>query len=610
MNKITTSESANDFALRLKDIASRKLLLRTSDTLIILKYLNKYIKELDIESLSNCIWAIGTLKLTIDDIKKDNELIIMLNNRVNILSFQANRIELFRLMAGLGKMGFKWVDLPSNLQNSFLDIIINGKGLDSREVSSLFYILGQMKFTASILDTNTIEILLNTFLSVSDTFTPQGFCNALHGLARLDINWDKVTQIQQLDLLKYGFLLLPNMRSDEVCSLLNSFANLNIKWNNLSSDFQCSLQTILADIISNMNNRELANILWSLGKMDLSFSSAPVTLQKVLLDKITRSAPTMKAFDVESIFLGLGLMEVQYDMLPQATQNSLKSSIEDFINNMNIFCVYNVLWGLARMGATKESLGIELSSALFDETIRVLHTFLPQHFGDVAWAIASLGFKKSDVSKTHVDRLLAVFSRVYAKLHVRAAAYTLWGFNKMDITWQDMLVGTKSLAEGREAPPLAESVSKFLRYKVQVMKEHEYSVLLSSLGELGAKWSDFSPLVLEKITHRTTRVGPYFSSRSLSMTLHGLSRMNAKWADLPIPTREAFTKAMINEIDNTSNAENNNNNNKKENYRKGIAGMNSIELNQTVTSLAALKVDMNDLDPKLQLIFKSSGVTI
>jgi hypothetical protein len=179
----------------------------------------------------------------------------------------------------------------------------------------------------------------------------------------------------------------------------------------------------------------------------------------------------------------------------------------------------------------------------------------------------------------------------------------------MDITWNDMLVATRSLADGREAPPLAESVSKFVRYKVQVMKEHEYSVLLSSLGELGAKWSDFSPLIVEKISHRVTRVGPYFSSRSLSMSLHGLSRMNVKWTDLPEPTRIAFMKAMKNETDSIFDSDGNSSNIiRKENYPKGIVGMNVIELSQTVNSLIALKVRWDNLDSKLQDILKSSGV--
>ena len=68
MNQIISSESSRDFVYTMKGVASRKLAFKTSDRKIIMIQLNKYIKELDIESLSNCIWSIGTMKLTIYDI--------------------------------------------------------------------------------------------------------------------------------------------------------------------------------------------------------------------------------------------------------------------------------------------------------------------------------------------------------------------------------------------------------------------------------------------------------------------------------------------------------------------------------------------------------------
>jgi hypothetical protein len=123
---------------------------------------------------------------------------------------------------------------------------------------------------------------------------------------------------------------------------------------------------------------------------------------------------------------------------------------------------------------------------MLEKVVSILHTFLPTQYGDVIWSLGSLGYSKvlryyslvinllslliffltyafladlygniwyrffdtiiiiiiliitiiiiiiiiikGDFSTVMSDRMLAVLSRVYGKLHVRAAAYTLWGY--------------------------------------------------------------------------------------------------------------------------------------------------------------------------------------
>ena len=123
---------------------------------------------------------------------------------------------------------------------------------------------------------------------------------------------------------------------------------------------------------------------------------------------------------------------------------------------MNIFCLYNTLWGLARMRVDKHAhLGPELTALLLQRTLSLLHAFLPEQYGDVVWSLGSLGVSKEDFTTVTSDRLLAGLSRVYGKLHVRAAAYTLWGLQKMGFVWGDLRKTARSLVGGREAPPLA-----------------------------------------------------------------------------------------------------------------------------------------------------------
>ena len=107
------------------------------------------------------------------------------------------------------------------------------------------------------------------------------------------------------------------------------------------------------------------------------------------------------------------------------------------------------------MRVNKQDLGPELTSTLLQRTLSILHSFLPEQYGDVVWSLGSLGVSKEDFTPTTSDRLLAVLSRVYGKLHVRAAAYTLWGLYKMGFVWEDLEKSARSLLGGREAPPLS-----------------------------------------------------------------------------------------------------------------------------------------------------------
>ena len=128
---------------------------------------------------------------------------------------------------------------------------------------------------------------------------------------------------------------------------------------------------------------------------------------------------------------------------------------------MNIFALHNTLLGLAKMKATIQQIKPKLTSALLDKTMLVLHTFLPIHYGDVIWSLGAIGYSiHSNIDKSQSDRLLAIVSRVFGTLHVKAAAYLLQGLSYMGYLWaDDFLIGTCSLPYGREAPPLANSVS-------------------------------------------------------------------------------------------------------------------------------------------------------
>jgi hypothetical protein len=294
---------------------------------------------------------------------------------------------------------------------------------------------------------------------------------------------------------------------------------------------------------------------------------------------------------------------VNFDSLSLEYQKILINTVEHHLFSMNIFCTYNVLWGLARMGASTAALGPSLSAALLDKSVTLLHTFLPTQYGDVIWSLGSLGYNLEALSPVQKDRILAVLSRVYGKLHVRAAAYTLWGLSKMGLQWEDLKVRTRSLAGGREADPLSESVNKYLRQRVASMREHEYSVLLYSLGGLRAQLQGNSetclpPYVTDKIHHRATRVSAFLSSRSLANALYGMGKCGVNWMELPVQTRDAWEGALLQPSNPpvAASATGRNRQRGRDLDRKGLWGMRNIEFAQTMFGLGQMQVPWDKLN--------------
>lgn len=122
------------------------------------------------------------------------------------------------------------------------------------------------------------------------------------------------------------------------------------------------------------------------------------------------------------------------------------TTVEQHLDAFNIYGLHNAIWGLARMNVRLKDLSPTLAKAMFSRTILMLHTFQSTQYGDLMWSLGSIGYQASDMSREERDRLLAVVSRIFGKLHVRAAAYVLWGFGKMGFTWTDLKQRTCSLA--------------------------------------------------------------------------------------------------------------------------------------------------------------------
>jgi hypothetical protein len=698
-----------EFVSTLKLWASKRTVLTREEKLTLIDSTLAHMDSLGADLLSSCVWSLGIIGYSIDQqassfssssfkttegkslnsYSKGGNAIRLSGGVISKLVAHIERVAsttqnteiLCRVIGGMSKMGYQWADLPKSVKSAVIELLSGyndmatattgssdvAAAVHGKDIAIICYTLGQLKAKKRDVSKKGLTGLLNTLKgSLQDhSMTNQGIVNSLNGLQRLGLSWDEelaeVTGLHE-NILKASTKALITMRQDEVCSLLHSLANLRASWNrSLPAELRVALSEELMKHAPTLNNREIANIYWALGKVHYSYVAGG-TLEERLGEALRRRAHTFNQFDVESTFVGLGLMEAPYTSLPSEAQKSLLGKMSSQVDSMNIFKLYNVLWGMARVGISIDSpvLSQETSRKLWTKTVSVFHTFLRRHYGDVMWALGSLGYRLDDLSADDIvngngvisnekdrGRILAILTRVFSNFDTREAAYVLWGLGRMGIRWEsDMSSETQSIEEGDTVAPMAKVVSLYL--KRQKFREHDYAVLLYSMGALGVRFHDnLSTGIVLKLNKVIPHVGPYFSSRSLCNALDGLATCGTLWADIAggEEIRQAFFHAMLirrdGAVDAVADSTDNNDgggtaatsttttstssdrviesnssvfdafdsnsvvlrHDKLNNYRRGIHGMNALEVTKTLDCLARMSVDWKrDLPLAIQAV--------
>lgn len=610
--KIEGDESPLEFTTKIKMFASRRLKMKFKDKTLISRIFLSLLSDFNLESLSECIWSLGTLKISLNllhnqdmrsscDDKNLNEnsnlrkYPVAYNNTqlflntVHDISGEINSVQSFRIISGLRKMGLKWYQLPQKTRDSFIDFtffnttIENGKSpISSREMSSILYILGSFQ---DLKNDKLPEGYINSLLNMLEIpgfikeFNPLGLVNTIYGIAHLGIRWDELSKNLRKNILEHSIDILPFAQREEFCSFIQSLGLMRVNWDVFPAGLQIRILSSLNSYFSNLYHKETANVIWALGKMNFHFfgnsdyllntfrlqennefleNESKIHLieqivkereifKQTLLGKLSEIGEELEVFDLSSILLGLGNIQLNFNSFDEDGKQAIVAGLTHNIKEMNIFQLHDTLFGLARMGCNKWELGSRLSGVILEKTILVYHTFLPTQHGNLVWSLGALGFTLDDFPISYRDRLQAVSSRIFPKFHVRAVSYLLWGLAEIGFRWDTHLINpARSVVNGREAPALSESIIKYLKQKVPSMKEHEFSVLLYSLGKLNLKWSELPDYVVSKIDHRVTRVECFISSRSLSNALCGLKQMNLKWEEMSFDARNSWENALNN----------------------------------------------------------------
>jgi len=150
-----------------------------------------------------------------------------------------------------------------------------------------------------------------------------------------------------------------------------------------------------------------------------------------------------------------------------------------------------------------------------------------------------------------------------------------------------------------------------------MFREHDYAVLLYSLGLLGAPLPAFDAAVREKIHYRATRVSGFLSARSTSNALLGLSRAGETWDAIGSEAQQAWVQALcatdaqplggadadrdedspLFESDSDSDLQ------LRSERLRGLSGMSKAEVQQIIVAFEGLGMQRTALPEQLRTAF-------
>ena len=184
----------------------------------------------------------------------------------------------------LGKVGCKWMSLPTELQSLLL------QGLGAQSVDSL---------------AEPAEVL---------SF-------ALNGLARMSLSWETDVPLTLREtLLRAAEVYAHNMTAYEISSCLWSLARLGLKGPFMSPKVVSALISSHASRLSDFTMQEWAWAMWALGKLSLTWEAFPVPIQKQIFQSFESRLPHLNNQQLGVTMWAMGKLQVPINSCSDAVK--------------------------------------------------------------------------------------------------------------------------------------------------------------------------------------------------------------------------------------------------------------------------------------------------
>lgn len=314
--ELYTTMSNQAFSSYVKTLAAKRKVVPCPARREIIRHLFNVVYTLSNEEVFDCVWGVGTLGITVNDMSALQKQMLL----TNVNTQTASAKQLLKCFSGLSKIGFQWSDIDATKQTNFLrafipviadDEIVDTAQFDAREIATFVYTLGQLGFNKEQFGANDTTVLLNSVESLLPSCSTQGVANIFHGLAKMDFSWADVPQRLQSALFDMSTVLMPSMMIGiELSSILNSMALMKAKFSEFPEAFRDLVTSSLFRTVESYNPREISNTYWCLGKLNVDYSSLSNEVRQEFERVLVREGGKLQAFDTESLLVGLGLMKV------------------------------------------------------------------------------------------------------------------------------------------------------------------------------------------------------------------------------------------------------------------------------------------------------------
>lgn len=279
--------------------------------------------------------------------------------------------------------------------------------------------LGKMGFPYSSLPTDLATRIEHCLIALIPTMPAVGVSHVIYAMGLMGQRWAAVPNTLQVVLQKALLSELPQMRPQESFTSLYGMAQMGVQWSELMPELKSSACVAVNRVLCQTHNRpdapqHAAMAIYSMGLMGAQwmylFSSFHSNINSAFVELHSRSTPQ----GIASFLFGLGLMHAPIDEMSEPFLAAVQQSIDTMIVGLHTQAVTMTLQGLAAMG-------VSCTSPLFPSLQAMLARMLDKMSSfEVSQTMQSL--TAMEVGWQHLD--LPTLSLLTEAIEARAASMT------------------------------------------------------------------------------------------------------------------------------------------------------------------------------------------
>ncbi|KAJ1436158.1 hypothetical protein B484DRAFT_445750 [Ochromonadaceae sp. CCMP2298] len=449
--------------------------------------LYRVIPTLSGSDLASVLLSIRDLRLS----SRSREMVTisdLLVERLHFLQDVINGRDLSSSLEGLARLGIRLPrDVLKHRGKSFFDALPRTlPAMGDSQVSSTLWAMGKMNIKWDALPIRTRQAIGAAIVRTAPAMAPLGVANTIHGLSNLRAQWGTLPQYIVLALQQALQQTLGKMNEQESSNCMSGMGRLGANWNSLNPQIRDALGKSFLRNIKTLTSQGLAMSVHGLGRMGARMSSLPAALRESILQAIVEISPSLNALEVANILYGLGRMGADFDAgkvcISKAARLGLMEALMREAWQMNEQGISNSLWGLMQMNAHWRMFSVPQKQALLMTLSREARRMDEQQVGNTLYSLGIMGMDwKDEGAKSARLALMTALESVAPSLTAGGVVMTLMGLSKLQVSWASLPAGLSL--------NLAESTENVLR----TASERTLAASIHALSALGMRWADMGP---------------------------------------------------------------------------------------------------------------------